>query len=217
VRLIRQRGSAAEFHARPLPEPVELEIWVFDVDRPAVVLGSTQPPQVVDTAACAEAGVEVVRRRSGGGVVLLEPGGIVWFDVIVPAAQLGDAGVGDDVAASMIWLGERVVSALTVLGVAGAEVHRAKMTCSAWCPLVCFAGVGPGEVTVDERKLVGISQRRTRKASRFQCAVHLQWSPEELARLLSAHPPAEDLPPVATLTNEAAGELPAALTRSLEH
>jgi lipoate-protein ligase A len=215
VRLIRQRGSAAEFHARPLPEPVEPEIWVFDVDRPALVLGSTQPPEVVDTAACAEAGVEVVRRRSGGGVVLLEPGGIVWFDVIVPAAQLGDAGVGDDVAASMIWLGERVVSALTVLGVAGAEVHRAKMTCSAWCPLVCFAGVGPGEVTVDEGKLVGVSQRRTRKASRFQCAVHTVWSPGELARLLAAHPSVGELPPAALVDPAIAEQLPDALANAL--
>lgn len=215
MRLIRERGSPAEFHARPLPEPVEPEIWVFDVERPAVVLGSTQPAEVVDAAACAEAGVEVVRRRSGGGVVLLEPGGIVWFDVIVPAARLGDAGVGDDVAASMIWLGERVVAALATLGVTGAEVHRAKLTCSAWCPLVCFAGVGPGEVTVDERKLVGISQRRTRAGSRFQCAVHTVWSPGELARLLSAHPPAEDLARVATLTNEAAGELPQAVAAQL--
>ena len=92
VRLIRERGSAAEFHARPLPEPVSPEIWVFDVDRPAVVLGSTQREEVLDAAACAAAGVEVVRRRSGGGVVLLEPGGIVWFDVIVPAAQLARRG-----------------------------------------------------------------------------------------------------------------------------
>ena len=188
---------------------------MFDVDRPAVVLGSTQGEEVLDSAACAEAGVEVVRRRSGGGVVLLEPGGIVWFDVIVPAARLGDAGVGDDVAASMIWLGERVASALTVLGVAGAEVHREKMTCSAWCPLVCFAGVGPGEVTVDDQKLVGISQRRTRVASRFQCAVHLQWSPVELARLLKARPSVGELPSVAVLDPDVARQLPDALANAL--
>ena len=31
-----------------------------------------------------ELGVAVVRRRSGGGAVLLDPGGVVWVDVVVP-------------------------------------------------------------------------------------------------------------------------------------
>ena len=51
---------------------------MFDVARPALVVGSGQRPDVVaDLDACAAAGVEVVRRRSGGGVVLLEPGRVV--------------------------------------------------------------------------------------------------------------------------------------------
>ena len=215
VPIIRDRGSAAVFHQRSLPEPASTQIWVFDVDRPALVLGSTQSEGVVDAAACAAAGVDVVRRRSGGGVVLLEPGGMVWFDVIVPAEQLREAGVGDDVAASMVWLGERVAGALTQLGVGGAVVHGGKMVCSSWCPLVCFAGIGPGEVTLGERKLVGISQRRTRFASRFQCAVHTRWSREELARLLTARPPVGELPPVATVDGEVGRQLPDVLARSL--
>jgi lipoate-protein ligase A len=215
VRLVRERGSAASFHARPFPEPPSPQIWVFDIERPAIVLGSTQREDVLDLAACAAAGVEVVRRRSGGGVVLLEPGAIVWFDVLLPAAQLHAAGVADDVRGSMIWLGEQIARPLTELGVPALDVHRGPTACSAWCPLVCFAGTGAGEVTQDGVKLVGVSQRRTRSASRFQCAVHVRWSPEELARLLAVHPPAEELPPVATLPIEQAGELPAALTRSL--
>ncbi len=188
---------------------------MFEVDRPAIVLGSTQREEVLDLAACAAAGVEVARRRSGGGVVLLEPGAIVWFDVLVPAAQLHCAGVGDDVRASMIWLGEQIGRTLTGLGISGLDVHGGAMACSTWCPLVCFAGIGPGEVTRDGAKLVGISQRRTRAASRFQCAVHMWWSPEALARLLAAHPPAEELPLVATLPSEQAAELPAALATTL--
>ena len=73
--------------------------------------------------------------------MLLEPGRVVWFDVVVPTAHLHAAGVGDDVTASMTWLGWHVASALADLGVA-ADVHRGAMSCSAWCPLVCFAGVG---------------------------------------------------------------------------
>ena len=41
--------------------------------------------------ACAAPGVEVVRRRSGGGAVLLVPGEVVWFDVVVPVAHAARA------------------------------------------------------------------------------------------------------------------------------
>jgi lipoate-protein ligase A len=215
VRLVRERGSAASFHARPFPDPPSPEIWVFEVDRPAIVLGSTQRDEVLDRAACAAAGVEVARRRSGGGVVLLEPGAIVWFDVLVPAEQLHAAGVGDDVRASMIWLGGHIGRVLAELGVAGLDVHGGALACSAWCPLICFAGIGPGEVTRDGAKLVGISQRRTRAASRFQCAVHAQWSPAALARLLAAHPSVGELPPVAELDRQIAAQLPDALATAL--
>jgi lipoate---protein ligase len=191
------------------------EIWVFEVERPAIVLGSTQGEEVLDLAACAAAGVEVVRRRSGGGVVLLEPGAIVWFDVLVPAAHLHAAGVGDDVRASMIWLGERIGRTLTGLGIPGLDVHTGSSTCSAWCPLICFAGTGPGEVTRDGAKLVGISQRRTRAGSRFQCAVHSRWSPGELEPLLRAHPSVGELPPVAELDPLTGEQLPNALAKSL--
>ena len=61
----------------------------------------------------------------------------------------------------MIWLGEHVAAALADSGSPTSTSTAAAMACSAWCPLVCFAGIGPGEVLVDGRKLVGISQRRT--------------------------------------------------------
>jgi hypothetical protein len=57
----------------------------------------------------------------------------------------------------------------------------------AWGQLVCFAGLGPGEVTagLGGAKVVGISQRRTRAGARFQCAVPLAWDPGRLAALLA--------------------------------
>ena len=64
-------------------------------------------------------------------------------------------------------------------------------------------------------KLVGISQRRTRAASRFQCAVHVTWSPAALTPLLADHPPADGLPPVATLPPEVAAALPPAVDAAL--
>ncbi len=94
--------------------------------------------------------------------MLVEPGGLVWFDVVVPSALLHDVGVGDDIGASMVWLGEHIARVLDDV-----TVHRGAMACTGWCPLVCFAGVGPGEVLAGGRKLVGISQRRTRAGRSF--------------------------------------------------
>ena len=60
-------------------------------------------------AACAAGGFEIVRRRSGGGVVVLRPGELIWIDIVVPAAAHG---VPADVRGSMIWAGERWAEAL---------------------------------------------------------------------------------------------------------
>ena len=95
--------------------------------------------------------------------MLLVPGEVVWFDVVVPRGALHDVGVGDDVGASMVWFGEHVAALRSAS--ATSTVHAGAMVCTAWSPLVCFAGIGPGEVLVDGRKLVGISQRRTRAAA----------------------------------------------------
>lgn len=214
----RQRGSASEFHARPLDDPVRPAVWAFEVDAPALVLGSTQSPDVVDAAACAAAGVEVVKRRSGGGAVLVAPGEMVWFDVIVPVEWLHRAGVGDDVGRSMVWLGGLVDEALGDVGHAGPRtVHDGAMVCSRWSRLVCFDGIGPGEVLTPAGKLVGISQRRTRDAARFQCAVHTVWSPQVLVALLAAPAPdAAELAPVDVLAIDVARALPDAVADRLD-
>jgi lipoate---protein ligase len=192
----RFSGTAADFHQRELPDPAHRAVWVFEVHQPALVLGSTQSDEVVDAAACERAGVDVVRRRSGGGAVYLAPGEVTWIDVIVPG---GDDLWSDDVGQSMWWLGDVWTAALGDLGVDDAQVHRGGLVTTEWSKLICFAGLGPGEVTVGGRKLVGISQRRTRSAARFQCAVYRHWRPEAVVALLVGdHQVLADLPDVAT-------------------
>ena len=152
-------GSAARFHERALPDPVSRSVWWFAVNRPALVLGSAQPADVVDEAAVAQAGLDVVRRHSGGGAVLLVPGQVTWVDVIIPAH---DPLWCDDVGRAFDWLGDVWAAALSTLGVEDPRPHRGPMRRTAWSDLVCFAGVGRGEVIVAGRKVLGISQRRTR-------------------------------------------------------
>lgn len=198
--LEHHRGSAGEFHARPIPHVDTPVVWWFEVDRPAIALGSRQREDVVDLEAAGAAGVEVVRRNSGGGAVLLVPGEIMWVDVVVPV----DVGESTDVRRSMVWMGECWRRALHRSiggdGVADLTVHDGSILDTAWSELVCFAGVGPGEVLLAGRKLVGVSQRRTRSAARYQCAIHVRHDPERLVGLLA--PPAPDpaeLPPVAVI------------------
>ena len=177
----RAEGRAGDFHAPELVEPVERSLWVLDVERPALVLGSTQPEDHVDRAAVAVAGIDLVRRRSGGGAVLLVPGSALWVDVVLPRA---DPCWHDDVGRATHWLGGVWQSALADLGMA-ATVHTGALVSTPWSALVCFAGLGPGEVSTGGRKLVGISQRRTRAGARFQCVIHRSWDPGPLLDLLS--------------------------------
>jgi lipoate-protein ligase A len=186
-------GSAADFHARPVLEPAVRSIWWLSVDRPALVLGSAQRDEVVDRDALEAAGVELVHRRSGGGAVLLVPGDVVWVDVVVPR---GDALWDDDIGRAAHWLGATWSAALATCGLEMTEVHRGPLVRTQWSGLVCFAGLGPGEVTAAGRKVVGLSQRRTRGWARFQCAAYLRWDPAALASLLA--PPR---PPVAELAD----------------
>lgn len=178
-------GTAAALHGRELPSTVARRVWVHAVTSPALVLGSTQSVDVVDQDAAGAAGVAVVRRRSGGGAVLVEPGGVVWVDVVVPP---GDRLWDDDVGRAAAWVGETWATALHRVGVTGLAVHRGPLVSTSWSRLVCFGGLGPGEVTRHGQKVVGIAQRRTRHGARFGCAVPLVWDPAALLALLRLDP-----------------------------
>lgn len=172
----RVAGSPAEIHSLGLPSPVRRLVRRCEATSSAVVLGSTQPePPPLPSPAGA---VPVVRRRSGGGAVLVEPGDVLWVDVVVPR---GDALWDDDVGRAFHWLGDAWAAAIADRR---AVAHRGPLVTTRWSRAVCFAGLGPGEVTVGDRKVVGMSQRRTRDGALFQCAALLAWRPGPLAERL---------------------------------
>lgn len=125
--------------------------------------------------------VEVTRRHSGGGGVWLAQGAQVWIDLCVPA---GDPMAVADVNRAAWWVGDVWAGVLTDLGVEGAVPHKGPLVTSEWSSQVCFAGLGPGEVTVGGRKVVGCAQRRTREGARFQTTVLLDWDPVPLVNIL---------------------------------
>lgn len=206
------RSDAATLHDRT-PDVGHRQIWICEVDRPSLVIGSTQPVSAVDEAVATALGVQVVRRRSGGAAVLLRPGESVWIDVVVPA---GDVLWVDDVGQAMWWLGAAWAAALVDLGVLDARVHRGAMVRPPMAAEICFAGVGPGEVLDGRAKVVGISQRRTRDWARLQCLCHLVWRPELVAALAAdAAVSAADLASVVRSVDVEASVLTAAVVDQL--
>jgi lipoate-protein ligase A len=178
-KLYTEHVSAGEQHGRDLV--AERAVWDVRITQTAMVLGSRQNESLLNGELCSRDGIEVVRRRSGGGIVFLAPGEHVWLDVVVPR---GDVLWSDDVAQASWWLGDVWVRALNALDVSNVSVHHESLSSDAWGDLLCFAGVGPGEVVQrdDESlsKLVGISQRRTRNYARFQCTIYTKWNPHDV-------------------------------------
>jgi lipoate-protein ligase A len=178
----RVAGDPARLHHWEWPARRTIR-WCF-ADRQAIVLGRAQPAEHVDVDGARQLGVDVVRRTSGGGAVLVGPGHGLWVDVVIPR---GDPLWDEDVGRAMWWLGDAWARALAELGVDGVEVHRGAMVRTVWSARACVAGVGPGEVSWHGRKVVGIAQRRARRGAIFQCAVPERWTSDLLVALIGGN------------------------------
>jgi lipoate-protein ligase A len=163
----RESLSAQAAHDVDLLSTSGRKVRIFEPNAPAVVLGSTQRDDIVDAEFVAARGLEIARRHSGGGAVLVDES-VVWIDFVIAR---DDPLWDDDIARSMQWLGRLWSSALAEVGI-DAGVHRGPAVVSALARAICFCGIGHGEVVVDGRKAVGISQRRTRRGARFQSVLH---------------------------------------------
>ncbi len=176
-------GPAAHLHHREIPDQVKRLVWTHRVQRPALVLGSTQA--TTETRAAEEleaAGIEVLRRRSGGGAVLVQPYD-TWIDVLIGK---DDPLWDHDVGRAFLWLGGVWQRVLANLGVMPTSVHGGLMANKEWGRHICFAGLGPGEVSGPSgQKIVGLSQRRTRSVARFQTMVPYATDLSDTARLLT--------------------------------
>lgn len=213
VEVAERVGTVADLHALdPFagPDPVEPAVWWCRPTDDAIVLGSRQGADLLDERACARAGLAIVRRRSGGGAVVIRRSSLVWIDVVVPPGS-----APDDVRGSMVWLGEAWRDVLRSHSVRPLVVHRGGLSCSQWSDLVCFSGIGPGEVLVDGDKLVGLSQRRTRRGIRIQSLVYSSSVSAEYRPLFRDDVPATDPSGQAWLTDLDGESLAAALAHRL--
>lgn len=178
-------GTAQALHDRPFRDVTGPTAWVLTPARRALVLGSSQSDALVDPVRAEASGVEVCRRRSGGGIVLLDPASSVWIDVVVPVDGRGPT---SGPASLFRWVGDVWLRALRRVGIGGLTTHEGRATGRDPARLLCFAGFGTGEVvqhTVDgPSKVVGLSQRRTSTAARVQGLFVTGWDPALLRHLV---------------------------------
>lgn len=168
----RLRGPVSELLESAEPSAAGARVArIHTVTGAGLVLGSTQSLETADQIRAAAAGTEILRRRSGGGAVLLLPGGQMWVDFFVPAS---DPLWSDDVAHAAQWVGELWSAAVEPFVTEPISVHSGRLVADQWGRLVCFAGSGPGEVFASGRKIVGVSQRRTRSRVRIQTTARLR-------------------------------------------
>jgi lipoate-protein ligase A len=163
---------------------------VVKVTEPFVVLGSAQPLETLRPGVFAG---PIRRRRGGGGAVLAQPGDL-WIDWWIPP---NDPRWTKDVRESAVAAGRWWRDALSPLVTGIIEIHEGPLTGASPHRVACFAGRGPGEIFVDGRKAVGLTQWRVREGTLISSVLlaHpsvalvglLAHSPQGLAEALDHH------------------------------
>ncbi len=183
------RGDPGAFDVEPF-RAAGRRVVLRNVHQPLLVLGSGQPDSIVDADRARERETRVVRRRSGGAAVLLVPGAQIWVDLWVPRQ---DPLWSSEPRTSAVVAGEWWVRALLSAPLAeepdALTVHRAGSVPAYGSDVVCFAGVGPGEVVRGGRKVVGLAQWRSREGVLVHGCVYRRWDPEPLVALLALPAP----------------------------
>jgi lipoate-protein ligase A len=142
-------------------------MYVARTERPTLVLGGSQSSDVLDPQKIARTPVR--RRRGGGGLVLLRPEDL-WVDWWIPRH---DERWNYDVHVSSLLVGQWWADVLEER-VQGVRVHAGPLEGDEDYRVVCFAGRGPGEVFVDDRKAVGVTQWRVREGVFVSTVMHAE-------------------------------------------
>jgi len=147
---------------------VEASMFVATVSRPTLVLGGSQSRSVVDSLKLD--GTALRRRRGGGGLVLLRPEDL-WIDWWIPH---GDPRWSGDVHVSSIRAGHWWADELVHFTKESVSVYEGSLDGEAEYRVVCFAGRGPGEVFLGDRKAVGVTQWRVREGVFLSTVLHAE-------------------------------------------
>jgi lipoyl(octanoyl) transferase len=125
---------------------------------PCISLGLGQPDEILDLDAVGAAGLDVVRRPTGGQALLHDRE--LTYSVV---ASQQDPVVGGTLMQSYHAISEALLAGLTELGISGEGAPCEPRPASGLTP-VCFASASAEEVLVGGRKLLASAQWRSRGA-----------------------------------------------------
>jgi lipoate-protein ligase A len=161
---------------------------LYTWQRPSISLGYRQPlPPWLER--CAPAGVDVVRRASGGGCVV--HAGDLTYAVVGPSDARD---LPADARGSYEWIRRALVAGLRAAGLdargSGGAPRADRLD-------LCFAGATGFEVELAGRKLVGSAQRRTRWGFLQHGSLRLSDDAAVYREVIGCEPPPRpELPPL---------------------
>ena len=149
--------------------PARLVFRTYSWDRPTLSLGRAEPyPEGWDEKALARAGIEVVRRPTGGGAVLHVEEVTFALAASVPGPWGFTPRSFSNAAA------ESLSSALRACGLEGsATTWRARAAGPSREPTLCFARSDPGEIEARGYKVAGVASRFGRAGALCHASVPL--------------------------------------------
>ena len=178
-------SETALAHEANLDEWRKPTIWGIEPRDTCLVLGKSQRGRSFLNLGYLEGeSINLTVRQSGGGAVLVSPKDMLWVDIFVPKESKFWVA---DIAKASIWIGGIWRDALKRLDIE-CFLFDEKFVRSEASDLICFVGRAPGELFVDDRKILGISQRRSKFGTRFQCALIINWEPEHMIAAYSSAP-----------------------------
>ena len=152
---VNMHRDAELLSSHTLTTPVTLRLYTWL--RPTVSVGYMQEPEaLLDLDACRSAGVDVVRRPTGGRAVLH------WEEITYAVvASARDPRFGNGVAGAYEVIGACLAAALSRLGIETQLSRPERDPGRLRLRQPCFASAGRAELLAAGRKLVGSAQRRT--------------------------------------------------------
>ena len=165
--------------AESSPSPLTI-VRFYQWRRPTISLGRNQRiDTAVDEAFCAEQGVEIVHRPTGGRAVLHDD------ELTYAVASNDSTHFGDTIYANYKSVSEALCQAFNRVGVPAklAPDTRRTPTTANGNDLPCFVSPSRYELTVQGRKIVGSAQRRLRRSFLQHGSMPISCDREKLARV----------------------------------